>query len=248
MGGISIAIKKFLRLHDTPSSYSGQAGKYVKVNAVEDALQFAAGTAGEFLTLDDTPASYSGQAGKYPKVNVGEDALEFAAVSAGIVEGDYTTWTHKWISALPDGLSSSTYLSVSIDDKNGVFHLTWRDGATKSRFGIYNLADFSIVFESPSGSHYGSGYPQAAYGRVAQRSWNDMVDSGGSISLQTYLLLMRDGYQIMEVWRGGATPVWSHDTSDEEAGTYIGYGMISITGKWIILLNGNDKLICYEGS
>ena len=44
----------FLQLPDTPSSYSGQAGKYPQVNAAENALQF---TAGRTLVALATPAS-----------------------------------------------------------------------------------------------------------------------------------------------------------------------------------------------
>lgn len=53
----------FLALTDTPSTYTGQAGKYVKVNATEDELEFdtPAGTgivetivAGTGITVDDT--------------------------------------------------------------------------------------------------------------------------------------------------------------------------------------------------
>lgn len=74
-------IQTFLGLTDTPSSYSGQAGKYPRVNALENALEFIALTL-TFLGLTDTPASYSGQAGKFPRVNTLENALEFAPAAA----------------------------------------------------------------------------------------------------------------------------------------------------------------------
>lgn len=44
---IALAIETFLELTDTPDTYAGQAGKYCKVNAGEDALEFASAGAGE---------------------------------------------------------------------------------------------------------------------------------------------------------------------------------------------------------
>ena len=41
----------FLRLRDTPSSYSGQGGKFVKVNVAANGLEFAAGGGGSFSGL-----------------------------------------------------------------------------------------------------------------------------------------------------------------------------------------------------
>jgi hypothetical protein len=48
---INVCIKRFLALKDTPSTYSGQSGKYVAVNLGENALEFVdAPTSGdEFL-------------------------------------------------------------------------------------------------------------------------------------------------------------------------------------------------------
>jgi len=73
---------RFIVQQDTPSSYSGQTGLFTRVNAGEDALEFAA-AAGVFLGLSDTPSSYAGQTGLFTRVNAAEDALEFAA-GAGV--------------------------------------------------------------------------------------------------------------------------------------------------------------------
>jgi len=72
---------KFLDLTDTPSSYSGQSGKYLKVKASEDGLEFTsvAGGASEFLDLTDTPSAYSGQAGKVLAIKSTEDGIEFVS-------------------------------------------------------------------------------------------------------------------------------------------------------------------------
>jgi len=45
-GGLGGGVSAFLDLSDTPAAYTGQAGKYTRVNAGEDALEFAAGGGG----------------------------------------------------------------------------------------------------------------------------------------------------------------------------------------------------------
>jgi hypothetical protein len=76
----------FAALSDTPGSYTGQSGQYVRVNATENGLEFAAvagGGASTFTGLSDTPASLSGEGSKYVRVNAGGTALEFATVAPG---------------------------------------------------------------------------------------------------------------------------------------------------------------------
>lgn len=70
----------FIALSDTPSTYVGQAGKFVSVNSNEIGLEFVTLTEQaeiSFLTLHDTPDSYSGQKGKTLVVNTDENKLEF---------------------------------------------------------------------------------------------------------------------------------------------------------------------------
>ena len=76
--------KNFLQLTDTPGTYIGEQGKVLKVNSLEDALEFAeeSGGASIFLDLRDTPSDYVGQAGKVPAVNATEDGLVFAGAPA----------------------------------------------------------------------------------------------------------------------------------------------------------------------
>jgi len=82
---------KFTDLSDTPVNYTGQAGKYTKVNAGETALEFGtpdAGGASTYLELTDTPADYTGNSLKFVRVNVGETALEFAEEADPTVDTD----------------------------------------------------------------------------------------------------------------------------------------------------------------
>lgn len=64
----------FYQLADVPSSYTGQAGKYTRVNATEDGLEYHQPT---FVELSDTPANFTGAGGKFAQVNSGATALQF---------------------------------------------------------------------------------------------------------------------------------------------------------------------------
>lgn len=97
-------VATFLSLTDTPLSYATFAGKFLAVNATEDALEFMdaavfpdfVGNLGkvlavnaaedgvewidvttDFTSLTDVPTSYTGQAGKIVSVKNTEDGLEF---------------------------------------------------------------------------------------------------------------------------------------------------------------------------
>jgi len=64
-----LAALKFTDLTDTPANYTDQAGKYVKVNAGETALEFGTPAGGgTYLELTDTPVAYDN--GKYAKSTV----------------------------------------------------------------------------------------------------------------------------------------------------------------------------------
>lgn len=72
----------FLQLTDTPTSYTGEVGKFVRVKIDGTGLEFAnVGGGGEgvdnFLELTDTPNTYIGQANKVISVNSTESSIEF---------------------------------------------------------------------------------------------------------------------------------------------------------------------------
>ena len=77
----------FVGLSDTPSNFTGAAGKTLKVNSAGNAVEFVTVTvpAGNFAGLTDTPSSLTGQGGKTVKVNSGGTALEFETVSSEVV-------------------------------------------------------------------------------------------------------------------------------------------------------------------
>ena len=68
----------FTGLTDTPSAYTSQAGKFVKVATNETSLEFAdVSVPDEFIDLTDTPANYTGSAGFFVKVKNDGTGLEF---------------------------------------------------------------------------------------------------------------------------------------------------------------------------
>lgn len=78
----------FTAISDGAGAFTGQANKFVRVNAGETGLEYALGASvADFTDLGDVPASYTGQTGKFLRVNAGETALEFAA---GAAVADFT--------------------------------------------------------------------------------------------------------------------------------------------------------------
>ena len=72
-------VTTFIELTDTPASFTGEGGKYVKVADNETELEFSTVDAGSanFSSLDDTPADLSGYAYQVPQVAANETELEF---------------------------------------------------------------------------------------------------------------------------------------------------------------------------
>lgn len=107
----SVGAEDFLDLTDTPSSYSGEGGKYVRVNATPDALEFVVPT---LLELSDFPASYAGEGGKFLRVNATPDGIEFVAES--VIDHDNLLNTHNLSTDIDhDGLTNTHNLSTDID-------------------------------------------------------------------------------------------------------------------------------------
>lgn len=166
----------------------------------------------------------------------------------GIAEGDFTSWMHKWTNTLPEGMYNNYYISLAIDERSDVVTIIWLDSNGDQRIGIFNLSDFSTVFLSTSGSLYTFDIPSIYYARE-QKIGHVCLDSGGfSTSIQSYLLLLRRDGDTIEVWRGGSSVLWSHDTSNEEASAEVYSGIISLLGKWVLVVTKTKKLILYEGS
>lgn len=124
----------FLQLTDTPGTYIGEQGRFVRVNSTEDGLEFVDAPSGTgsstFTGLTDTPAAYTGQAGKVPAVNAGETALEFTEMDAEKIQGITVD-----ITGLADG-----YI-VYYDGASGTFKVKLDEGGGGWAFGFILLTN-----------------------------------------------------------------------------------------------------------
>jgi len=167
-----------------------------------------------------------------------------AAANGGIVEGDYTSWSFKWVNSIPYGLYNKGYLGFFIDEINEVINIAWVESNTWYQFMICNISDFSTVFQHPAGSDYISRYPEAQQGDGIRLG---AVGGGGmSRAIQTYILLLRPDEKTLEVWRGGSSPLWSHDVTIDQSPSTVWVKAISLSGKWILVSTTQAKLILYE--
>ena len=164
-------------------------------------------------------------------------------VKPGLQEGSYTSWTYKWTNSFTNGLYSTYYLTAYIDDEKGILYISWRDSAGFRRFGVYNIADFSAVFESAAGSNYKS------YGIAGEKyaMRGEVTEMGIAVALRTYVLICRYDREMLEVWQGGATPLWFRDISGDNAGAYVRTIQISLTGRYILVYTNSSELMLYEG-
>lgn len=136
----------FLALSDTPSSYSGQSLKWVRVNGTPNALEFFTAT---WLLLSDTPSSYSGHGSKTVKVNSGETALEF-------VEVDPPAWTKIASDTLSS--ESSTDSFTIVPDKRYMVTLEYNEPTANTDNTIM------LRFNSDSTSSYNYSLRETASG------------------------------------------------------------------------------------
>ena len=178
-----------------------------------------------------------------------------AAAAGGIVEGDYTSWVWKWTNVPSNGIVGADSCDILIDEKNETLSVAWWDKSYDSRFGIYNLSDFSVVYESSLGSNHLYDFPYMPNKSFITQGMVSFYQGGISQSLQTYLLLSRIDQDIIEVWRSGASALWSRNTqTDFGAASSCYAGGISLTGKYIIVLVIEDSspydtyLMLYEGT
>ena len=96
-GIISVTDGTFIGLSDTPATYTGQAGKSVIVNSLEDGLEFGEGGGGSTVkvTTNDTTSGYLSSklvAGSGVNITIqnagGNETLELSAPVAVYNEGD----------------------------------------------------------------------------------------------------------------------------------------------------------------
>ncbi len=115
-----LAALKFTDLADTPANYTDQAGKYVKVNAGETALEFGTptGGAGTYLELTDTPVAYDN--GKYAKSTADGVVWDDPAGAGDMTKAVYDTDADNIVDkaeTVDDGMGNS---STAADVKDAV--------------------------------------------------------------------------------------------------------------------------------
>ena len=136
-GGGGGGSSTFEGLADT-ESFSGNAGKILKLNTAENLLEFVNESSGgggstTFLNLTDvTPSSYSGQSGKSVIVNSSGNGLEF-----GLGNVDNTSDANK-----PVSTAQQTALDLKAPIDNPTFTGTI-GGVTKSMVGLGNVDNTS---------------------------------------------------------------------------------------------------------
>lgn len=136
-------VDTFLELLDTPSTYSGNVGKYVRVSS-GNVLEFVDIPSGEFITLftelTDTPSSYSGQSGRIVIVNEGETGLEFVQLATQSANDPFALHTN--ISGEINGLTEKS--SIVSDDVVVI----------EDSEDSYNKKKFKLSAFIPSGDTY----------------------------------------------------------------------------------------------
>lgn len=215
---------------------------------------FIHGLIRKFLALKDTPDSFSGKSGQYCRVNDSEDGLEFV-----VIEGDYDAWIPKWVAkTLPDGLQSSTNIEWFIDEVNKVVHIGYVDTTPFSRYGIFDISDFSTLFIHPSTSSDNHFNANPDIGNISATNLGNVdLTQALSRALQTYVLLINSkAAQSIAVYRGASLLwrryCWYDDVDISGFSGAIKAGGISIGGKYILIAYrgniGTFKLMLYAGA
>lgn len=170
-------------------------------------------------------------------------------------EGNYNTWTKEWINKPSNGINDYGEIDVLIDERNGKLSVGWEDISYDYRFGIYNISDFGAVFESPLGTDYMPYWPTMSSKTFIGTGLRYLTYGGMSQSIQTYLLFTRSDEYTIEVWRGGASVLWSRSTQTDFGGNCRCFtGGISLTGKYILAVIKrwsspyDISLMLYKGS
>jgi hypothetical protein len=138
-----------------------------------------------------------------------------------------------------------------MEEVNNIFYLWWHaDSPSKKRFGIYNIADHSMIFQSPSDSDYTydspiiGGYGDCGFSLGCHSTAHEILRSH-----QTYILLERYALHDIEVWKAGAK-LWTRDIRGDTGESFgeVQTSEISLTGKYIMLYEiYSAKLWLYEG-
>ena len=179
-------------------------------------------------------------------------------VAAVPLEGDYTSWTHKWTQSSLDlddpddwtGIFTEDHLHINFLEPNaaGV-------GGTRKRHVALSLEDGSVTYASdPNGAgRIGDAYMYAGVEPIQlaynTRGYGSFSVMGRYMVLEPYNSVTGD-FDILEVWREGSM-IWtapSPTTYDPVAWMWHN-NCIRWDGKYIIGLTWGTafRFVCFEG-
>jgi hypothetical protein len=247
-GIVSLGFNNFLGLTDTPSTYSGQAGKYTKVNNNADALEFSnlESTDLNSIVLLTEPSS------KNQEADIEEgDLTDFDSVSptfawdqeADLEEGDLTDFdatSGSGLSAAMAAAISGTYgLSVSITDTsnrrailNGPSSETQWVAECEIDPSNLTMATNDVFIFMLGANSDGAGTPFLSYCQLIWNGSNFQVqavtrDDGGSFNSGTAYTITAEAHTVRIIHIHATGP----GNNDGETYLYVDGSLVdSITG------------------
>jgi len=231
----------FTALTDTPANYTDQAGKYVKVNTGETALEFGTPAGGgTYLELTDTPAAYDN--GKYAKSTadgvIWDDPAGAGDMTKAVYDNDADDIVDK-AETVDDGIGNS---STAADVKNAVTKKHTQN--TDTQFDFYNALAEDHTWSGdkdtqPVGENVVFG--DILYFNWTDKEWKKAIASayatarGTRIALEskadgeTCLMLVKGYIRDDSAFDFGAVPIFLNDdtagtcddTAPEESGDQI---------------------------
>ena len=159
------------------------------------------------------------------------------------LEGNYTTWIHKWTHDPPTTYRSTVFIASDA----GMVIFPYAISSGDNRIRLINLQDGSVISDTNIPELWDT-YPvydadtQMIFQRIGSQNWvgsilgKYMVTRKADATKWTSFFVWKDGVEIARV--------------DMPAGTEpTDYFLMSYNGKYIIIEDGisNRKLVCFEG-
>ena len=213
----------FEELTDT-ESFSGNAGKILKLNTSENLLEFVDESSGgggstTFLNLTDvTPSSYSGQSGKSVIVNSSENGIEF-----GLGNVDNTSDTNKPIST-----AQQTALDLKSPIANPTFTGTVGVGITNPNSSLHIQANTSNKFDAF---------------RISNKTSNDL-----DFTIQKVNRLNGFDYNSCVIGHGLEIDSTYSNTAGNDGKFHLNTDGTSVAGSAIVSQNGKLSFFTYNTS
>lgn len=203
-------------LTDVDIIYTGNAGKFLKINTTEDGIDTGEATGGgasAFTDLSDSPADYTGQAGKVPTVKATEDGLEFSnapAATNGLPTGgtagqilskiDETNYNAEWVDApsgagTPEGTGRTDRPSGTWEQSIGTFNNIFQFVEIKDTFWIDKIK------YTMTGASTAKIIIRSWGGNVLGRTEEKIVGASGVVefNMEAPVLLRENDYIVFEL-------------------------------------------------